>query len=190
MLQSPISNRENQMTKLSGSASTGTGLSHYTNKIASLGIPLHSLGCSEQSQWDKYSHRETTRQLVNVTLFWRIACSSAHGDSPAVPGKLQYLLIQSYFSFVVTAYTQTPKEEWHQPKKKKFNPIFSNRASHLLFKMQKLQGGNRFTDSLLNTPALVSLTLTEIHLPKPLIQGFIYATCHDPDIHFIQVLIL
>lgn len=160
----PISNRENQMTKLSRSACTGTGLSHYSTKIASLGIPLHSLGCWEQSQQDKYSHQEATCQLVNVTSSG-IACSSTHGDSPAVPGKLFFFCCHSLHAGCQRATTPTQN-------KKKFNPIFSNRASHLLFKMQTLRGGSSFTDSLLNSPALVSVTRTKTHLPKPLIQGF------------------
>lgn len=50
--------------------------------------------------------------------------------------------------------------------KRKFNPIFSNGASHLLFKMQTFRRGNSFTDSLLNTLALVVLTPPEIPLPN------------------------
>lgn len=162
------------MTKLSRSACTRTGLSHYTTKIASLGILLHSLGRSEQSQWDKYSHREATCQLVSVTSFWRIACSSAHKDSPAVPGKL-FINTKLFYFCRHRLHADSQRGMTPTQNKKKFNPIFSNRASHLLFKMQKLRGGNSFTDSLLNNPALVSFTLTEIHLPKPLIQGFTYA---------------
>lgn len=174
MLQPPLSNRENQITKLSRSACTGTGLSHYTNKTASLGIPPHSLGCSEQSQPDKYSHREATHQLVNVTSFWKIACLSAHGDSPAAPGKL-FINTKPFFFCCHCLHQDRQRGMTLDPNKKKFNQIFSNRASHLLFKIQKLQGGNSFTGSWLNTPALVSPTLTGIHLPKPLIQGFTFA---------------
>lgn len=174
MLQPPLSNREKQMTKLSGSACTGTGLSHYTNKTASLGIPLHSLGCSEQARRDKDSHQEATRQLVNVTSFWRIACLRAHGNSPAVPGKL-FINTKLFFFCCQCLHQDRQRGMAQAPNKKKFNQIFSNRASHLLFKMQKLQGGNSFTGSWFNTPALVSPTLTGIHRPKPLIQGFTFA---------------
>lgn len=82
MLQPPLSNRENQMTKLSRSAGTRTGLSRYTNKIASLGILLHSLGRSEQSRRHKYSQRVSARKcdivLENCLLArtWRQSCCS------------------------------------------------------------------------------------------------------------------
>lgn len=149
MSQPPMSNREKQMTKLSRSDCSGTGLSPYSNKIASLGIPLHSLGRGEQSQWDKHSHREATRQLVNVTSFWRIACSRTHGDGPAVPGKL-FINTTLFFFCCQRPHADSQRGMTPTQNKKKFNPIFPNRASHLLFKVQKLRRGNGFMDSLLN----------------------------------------
>lgn len=81
-LQPPISNRQNQGMEPSGSACAGTGLSHCADKIASLGIPLHSLGGSEQSQelWQRGNVStckcDITAENCLFACTWRQACCS------------------------------------------------------------------------------------------------------------------